>query len=116
MVRVLHPYHLSSVLSQQDICTMISLYLKNMKIATSVKYFSKLDEVDAHGFLLLHGNLEILSGQQESLQILNEGPNGLWFGDEQLFCSTERDISAKAHTPCIVATFSRSNFKVCMYI
>ena len=70
------------------------------------------DEVDANGFLLLQGSIEILSGRQESLEILNAGPTGLWFGDEQLFCYSKRQITAKTHTPCIIATFSAESFQV----
>ena len=77
--------------------------------------FLNLGETDAKGFLLLQGDVEILSGYQQSLQILSAGANGLWFGDEQLFCSTEREISAKAHSPCIIAIFNRKHFKVLFY-
>jgi len=81
-----------------------------------VFYFAGSDiftsgEVDTNGFLLLQGDIEVLSGYQQSLEILSAGANGLWFGDEQLFCGTEREISVKAHSPCIIAIFNRGHFQ-----
>ena len=81
-----------------------------------MKLFPNAGEIDTNGFLLLQGDIEILSGYQQSLEILSAGSSGLWFGDEQLFCSTQREISAKAHSPCIIAIFTRSHFKVFHYL
>eukprot|EP00794_Sanderia_malayensis_P012644 gene12644-13942_t len=70
-----------------------------------------IDDVDSNGYLLIRGSVEIFNKSQKSFEVFNAGPNSLWFGDEQLFCKTKRKITAKAHSPCIVATLSPSSFK-----
>ena len=82
-----------------------------MKTLVSV-YIPKTGEVDTNGWLIINGEVELLSATDQSLEVLSAWPTGLWFGDEQLFCYTERQITARANTPCIAAIFRAEHFQV----
>ena len=63
-------------------------------------------DMDSSAFLLVYGSIELISTRNESLEILSAGPLGLWFADEQLFCGTERQLTVRAFSPCLIITIT----------
>lgn len=57
----------------------------------------------ACAYLLLHGEMEIFSDNRSI--VVNAKNDVIWFGDEQLFCSNRKSLTARALSLCQLITF-----------
>lgn len=90
-----------------EVCKSITLFCIEVYPPDSIIYSA--DDEDAFGYLLLHGSVKLCDGDT-LVCIIPETQNGTWFGDELLFCSSKRFLTAKAVTTCQIISLTPDYF------